>query len=103
MAAVRQQAEEAGLSSRAAQFTAEALGESTRLSYDSRLEHFRKWCDQNDCDPITASLGKVADFLVYLFDKKLALSTIRSYRSAISLCHREFTDGSSVSNSPFLF
>ena len=102
MAAVRQQAEEAGLSSRAAQFTAEALRESTRLSYDSRLEHFRKWCDQNGCDPITASLGKVADFLVYLFDKKLALSTIRSYRSAISSCHKGFTDGSSVSNSPFL-
>lgn len=102
MAAVRQQAEEAGLSSRAAQFTAEALRESTRLSYDSRLDHFRKWCDQNDCDPITASLGKVADFLIYLFDKNLALSTIRSYRSAIASCHRGFSDGSSVSNSSFL-
>ena len=32
---------------RQAQFTAEALRESTRLSYDLRLNHFRKWCDQN--------------------------------------------------------
>ena len=39
---------------------------------------------------------------MYLFDKKIALSTIGSFRSAIGSCHRGFTDGFSVSYLPFL-
>ena len=54
------------------------------------------------CDPTSASLGAVADFLISLFDKGLAVTTLRSYRSAIASCHRRFRDGSSVTNYPFL-
>ena len=100
MASLRQQGEEAGLSQRAAQFSAEALRQSTRDT--SRLEGFREWCAKIPCDPTSASLGVVADFLISLFDKGLALATLRSYRSAIASCHRGFRDGSSVTNSPFL-
>ena len=46
--------------------------------------------------------GVVADFLMSLFEKGLALATLRSYRSALASCHRGFCDGSSVTNSPFL-
>ena len=102
MASLRQQGEEAGLSQRAAQFSAEALRQSTRDTYDSRLEGFREWCAKIPCDPTSASLGVVADFLISLFDKGLALATLRSYRSVIASCHRGFRDGSSVTNSPFL-
>ena len=102
MASLRQQGEEAGLSQRAAQFSAEALRQSTRDTYDSRLEGFREWCAKIPCDPTSASLGVVADFLISLFDKGLALATLRSYRSAIASCHRGFHDGSSLTNSPFL-
>ena len=42
MASFRQQGEEAGLSQRAAQFAAEALRQSTRDTYDSRLVPFRE-------------------------------------------------------------
>ena len=102
MASLRKQGEEAGLSCRAAQFTAESLRESSRRTYDSRLDAYRTWCDRIPCDPISAPLGVVADFLLSLFDKGLAIATLRSYRSAIASCHRGFTDGSSVTNSHHL-
>ena len=54
------------------------------------------------CDPTSAPLGVVADFLISRFDKGLSVVTLRSYRSAIASCHRGFSDGSSVTNSAFL-
>ena len=102
MASFRQQGEEAGLSQRAAQFAAEAFRQSTRDTYDSRLAPFREWCSKIPCDPSSAPLGAVADFLISHFDKGLTVVTLRSYRSAIASCHRGFSVGSSVSNSKFL-
>ena len=102
LAAFREKGKQAGLSARAAELTAEALRESTRASYDSKLELFFKWCNDFTCDPYSASLGQVADFLVFLFDKGLAISTIQGYHSAIASCHRGFQDGSSVSESSIL-
>ena len=102
LAAFREKGKQAGLSARATEFSAEALRESTRASYDCKLECFFKWCNDIPCDPSSASLGQVADFLVYLFDKGLAISTIRSYRSAIASCHKGFQDGSSISGSSVL-
>ena len=69
---------------------------------DSKLELFFKWCNDFTCDPYSASLGQVADFLIFLFDKGLAISTIRGYRSAFASCHRGFQDGSSISESSIL-
>ena len=102
IASFRQQGEEAGLSRRAAQFAAEALRQSTRDTYVSRLVSFREWCSRMPCDPSSAPLGTVADFLISRFDKGCAVVTLRSYRSAIASCHRGFRDGSSVSDSKFL-
>ena len=102
LADFREKGKQAGLSARAAEFSAEALRKSTRVTYDSKLECFFKWCENIPCDPSSASLGQIADFLIYLFDKGLAISTIRSYRSAIASCHKGFQDGSSVSVSQVL-
>ena len=102
LAAFREKGKQAGLSARATEFAAEALGESTRASYDSKLECSFKWCNDLPCDPYSASLGQIADFLVFLFDKGLAISTIRVYRSAIASCHMGFQDGSSISGSSVL-
>ena len=90
LAAFREKGKQAGFTARVTEFPAEALRESTQASYDSKLECFFKWCNDIPCDPSSASLGQVADFLVYLFDKGLAISTIRSYRSAITTCHNGF-------------
>ena len=43
LAAFREKGKQAGLSARATEFSAEALRESTRASYDSKLECFFKW------------------------------------------------------------
>ena len=97
LAAFWEKGKQAGLSARASEFTVEALRESTRASYDSKLECFFEWCNDLPCDPYSASLGQVADFLIFLFDKGLAISTIRGYRSAIASCHRGFQGRSLLS------
>ena len=71
LAAFRKRGQEAGLSERAADFAAQSLWPSTRCSYDARLAGFLKWCSQSACDPYTASLGSIADFLVSLLTRIL--------------------------------
>ena len=44
----------------------------------------------------------MVDFFIHLFDKGLALPTIRAYRSAIAVVHKGFADGTLVSNAPTL-
>ena len=102
MAHFREIATQAGLSGRTAELSSAFLRSSTRTTYDSRLQYYFKWCSSNKIDPTTASLGKIAEFLVHLFDKNLALSTIRGYRSAISAIHRGFEDGLTVGSSTHL-
>lgn len=50
-------------------------------------------------EPRSASISRIADFLIAIFDKGRSISTIRGYRSAIAAVH---TDGVSVSNSQTL-
>ena len=102
LASLRDLGQEAGLSERATTFTAESLRLSTRCTYDSRLAGFRKWYTSKACDPRSASLGCIADFFISLFDKNLSIASIRGYRSAIASVHKGFSNGSTVSNSPFL-
>ena len=45
---------------------------------------------------------KVADFLISLFDKWLAFTTITGYRPAIAAVHKGSPDGSSISSSSIL-
>lgn len=96
-------ASQAGLSSRAAELSANFLRSSTRSTYDSRLQYYFKWCSDNQVDPSSATIGKIADFLIHLFDKNRAISTIRGYRSAISAIHDgNLQDGETVSSSKHL-
>ena len=60
------------------------------------------WCEETGLDPRSASLSRMADFFIHLFDKGLALPTIRAYRSAIAVIHKGFDDGTIVSNAPTL-
>jgi len=102
LAYFRQRSQEAGLSQRATEFAAGSFRTSTRTTYDSRLAGFHDWCAKSSTDPSTASLGCISDFLVSLFDKNLAVATIRGYRSAIASSHRGFLDGSTVSDSVYI-
>lgn len=98
----RKSASQAGLSERVAELSAKFLRSSTRTTYDSRLHVYFKWCNDKEVDPTSAPVGEIADFLMHLFDKNLAISTIRGYRSAIQAIHRGFEDGLTVSSSIYL-
>ena len=98
----RKTASQAGLSGRAAELSAKFLRSSTRCTYDSRLQYYFKWCSDKEVDPASAPVGKIADFIMHLFDKNLAISTIKGYRSAISAIHTGFSDGVTVSSSAHL-
>ena len=99
MAVVRGRAEEAGFSARVASFISQSRRESTRSVYDAKLDIFKAWCEEKGVDFKSASIPSIADFLLSLFDRGRAVSTIRGYRSAISAVHEGFPDGSSVSDS----
>merc|ERR1712002_935579 len=81
------QSKQSHLYDRTAVFSAEAVRDSTRTTYDSNLECFFVWCARFSDYSSSASLGQVADFLVFLFDKGLSVSTIRFYRFTIASCH----------------
>ena len=49
------------------------------------------WCNDILVTPFSDSLGQVADFLLFLFDKGLAFSSFRGYRSSIASCFRGFS------------
>ena len=102
LAHFRKSAADAGLSERAADMAAQFLRSSTRSTYNSRLQRYYRWCSSLQVDPTSASLGKIADFLLVLFDESLSISSIRGYRSAIAAIHTGFGNGETVSNSMFL-
>ena len=102
MALIRSAGTQAGLSERAAALVASSRRASTCESYNSRLAAYFQWCDSHGLDPRHTSAPQVADFLISIFDKKLALSTIRGYRSAIAAIHAGFPDGTNVSSAPCL-
>jgi hypothetical protein len=58
---------------------------STQVIYDSKWLKFEAWCSNREISPSSASLGNLADFLLYLFKTlKLSYSTITGYRSSIN-------------------
>ena len=82
----------AGLSSDAASMAARGCRKFTRGTYDSRLQHYHKWCRHNSFDPCPG------DFLMKLFNQGLTVATIRGYCAAVGAVHTGFPDGSSISN-----
>ena len=61
------------------------LRPSTNTIYASRWKKFAFWCIQNKLDPFEAGIPEISDFMVYLFEeKKLAVSSIENYKSAIA-------------------
>ena len=72
---------------------------STLNLYNRRLRLFGEWCSGHSIGPSEASIGQIADFLLYLFRLGRKVNTIRGYRSAIAAIHPGFQDGGSISES----
>ena len=63
----------------------EARRDSTTILYNAKWKIFSDWCSSRQIDPRDPSIRRIADFLIFLFDeKKLAVSTIKGYRSMLS-------------------
>lgn len=91
---------EKGFSEAAAIRIGNAQRESTRKVYQGKWNAFNDWCHRREIDAFTATLSQVADFLVFLKEtKKLAISTIEGYRTAISKILKLSTDVDIGSNS----
>lgn len=85
LVSVRNNLTKRGFSESAARHLSRSVRESTNIVYDAKWTIFSHWCSQQEIDPFQVSIQQLADFLVFLFeDKKLAPSTIKGYRSAIS-------------------
>ena len=102
LAVIRQSLRKKKFSSRAASLIAKARRSSTTKVYDAKWTVFQRWCRSKQINPLDPSPRRVADFLIFLFDKKkLAVSTIKGYRSMIS--HTlSFRRKSSIGSDPIL-
>ena len=57
-----------------------------------------RWCRSGKECPFTASIGRVADFLVHIYDTGAQARTVQGYRTAIGAVRHGFPDGSSVAS-----
>ena len=89
---------QAGLSEDAATLAAKSRRPSTRRTYDNRLQPYIKWCTDETVHSHSASLTDIGDFFLHLFHSGLQISTMRGYRSVITIIHGGFEDGSNLSN-----
>ena len=73
---------------------------STRKVYDARLQVYKSWCNSRKLDPHKASEGDLAEFFVYLHEKRNCKAiTIAGYRSAIASVHSGWSNCSVSNNS----
>ena len=99
LAPIRESFIKEGFSEEAALMAAQGRRPSTLNLYNRRLRLFGEWCSDRSIGPSEASLGQIADFLLYLFHLGRKVNTVRGYRSAIAAIHSGFPDGGSISTS----
>ena len=99
LAPIRESFIKEGFSEEAALMAAQGRRPSTLNLYNRRSRLFGEWCSDRSIGPSKASLGQIADFLLYLFHLGRKVNTVRGYRSAIAAIHSGFPDGGSISTS----
>lgn len=96
LAIVNKRFQDQGLPSETADVAAGARRHSTTAIYDSRLQRFSTWAENNGVSPMDASVDQLAEFFMVLYREGKQVSTIRNYRSAIAAVHNGFPDGSTL-------
>ena len=77
--------QEKGFSKEVSQRISVPTRKSTSGVYENKWVAFQTWCNDHTVDPAACSIPDIADFLLYLFEKKkLSVSTIKGYRSCLS-------------------
>ncbi|KAJ8320023.1 hypothetical protein KUTeg_001610 [Tegillarca granosa] len=76
-------------SKKAREYISKSRRLSTQQLYHSRLSIYHSWCDQQNVLPDSATVEQMADFFIYLHEKrKLKAVTISGYRSSIATLHK---------------
>ena len=74
-----------GFSVRAAHYAGKNIRDSSKQVYTARWDLFSSWCATQQINSLQISAAELMEFFIHLLeDKKLSLSTIKGYRSAIS-------------------
>ena len=91
-----------GFSEEVARQVTRAICSSSSKVYEGKWNVYCKWCEGKEIDPVTADIHQVADFLLFLFaERKLSLSGIKGYRSALAKV-LNYSTGTNISDSPVL-
>ena len=84
VAVIRQALTLRGFSEPVAERAARPQRDSTIAIYESKWCRFVDWCSGRKIDPFSTSSAVIGDFLLFLFQQKLAISTLEGYRMAIA-------------------
>ena len=85
LAIIREALRKKDFSARASTLISQARRRSTNIVYDAKWRVYHSWCVARQINPLNPSVERLADFFVHLFDEqKLAVSTIKGYRSMLS-------------------
>jgi hypothetical protein len=84
LALIEQSYQERGFSKSAAGKMARSQKPSTLGVYEGKWTIFCRWCTERNVNSLDSTPGLIADFLCYLRDKDLAITTIEGYRTAIA-------------------
>ena len=95
MASIRNSLQVQGVSEQAIKIISASWRRGTEKSYSSAWRKWSSWCHERNCDPLSAPLNQVLDFLPAEFKNGKEYSTLISYQSAISSAHN-LIDGQPV-------
>jgi hypothetical protein len=99
---VKQSVQAAGASAAVADLVANARRPQTERLYNHKWALWSQWCAAREVVSTNPSAVQLAEFLAWLANEKhLSVSTVRGYRSAISLTIRQL-GGRSFSDDPLL-
>ena len=74
-----------GFSRKAALFMSQPVRQSSSSVYQAKWKVYCGWCESRGLDPCSAPVVKLADFFLFLRNtKRLSISAIRGYRSALA-------------------
>jgi len=76
-----------GFLQRVAELLIESWRSNTNTAYNSAWCKWHSWCIRQNCDPTSASVNNIMQFLVDQFDAGLQYHSINTLRSAISMTH----------------
>ena len=74
-------------------------GQGQSSNYISPWSKWASWCSERKIDPFRCAIGKVLNYLSYLFDLGYKYRTVGCHRSAISAYH-EYVESKPVGQHP---